>query len=110
MNTLLDVMTPEELADGEKVERYLSRAYADVFGGNPTQEQRDIVLVDMAHVVRYYDTTLITVPADEVKAIEQSRHTFRRILEALAYAGREPAGLHTAVLRSRHLYAEENQE
>ncbi len=73
-------------------------AYAALFNGRGGKLDADIVLVDLAVFTRYYDTTMQTVPAEQVKAQDAARGVFQRVLEALTRANVEPVGLHTAVL------------
>ena len=100
MRTILDVLPLEQANDPEQQSIRVATAYAAVFSGAGTLEDAELVLVDMAIFVRYYDTALPSVPAEEVKALDQRRAVFQRVLEAMTRAGHEPHGLHSAVLRS----------
>lgn len=76
----------------------IAEAYAQVFSGNGTKLDGEIVLVDLALFTRYYDTAMANASAEDVKAFDARRAVFQRVLEAMTLAGQEPQGLHRAVL------------
>lgn len=113
MRTLWDIAPPDKIEThyeaGVPVGRTLDAewsavrivaAYAAVFSGNGTSEDVDLVLVDLAQFTRYYDTAALDAPADQVKALDQRRAVFQRIMEALTKSGKPVEGLHSAVLRA----------
>lgn len=75
-------------------------AYAALFTGNGTQDDADLVLVDLASFSRYYDTTSLSASAHEAQALNQRRAVMTRVLTAMAKAGVEPNRLMTATLSS----------
>lgn len=85
----------------------LVSAYGALFSGRGTKEDADLVLVDLAQFTRYVNTTSLATPADVVKALDQRRAVFARVVEAVIQAGGDMDGLHKAVLVSPPLSAEE---
>lgn len=82
------------------VQQRVASAYANLFSGNGTVEDADIVLVDMAQFSRYYDTATLDMTGPQALAFAHRRAVLSRMLEALTFGGREPQGLLQAVLRS----------
>jgi hypothetical protein len=69
-----------------------------LFSGNGTKDDADLVLVDLAQFSRYYDTANLTDAPAALAAATQRRAVMQRIMDALAFSGREPQGLLSAVL------------
>lgn len=88
----------------------VAQAYAAVFTGNATQDDVDLVLVDLAQFSRYYDTTYDGAPAHEAMKMDQRRAPLTRILTAMAKMGVEPRGLLTAVLAAPDIEAQPSAE
>lgn len=107
--TLHEALSPEQLRDPATVQHRIAQAYASLMTGNGTEVDAGIVLVDLAFTTRYYDTTNMTTPAEQVKAFDARRTVFQRVLEGMTKLGEEPRGLHTAVLVSVPLYAEHEE-
>lgn len=82
-------------------------AYTAVFSGRGGVDDAELVLVDLAQFTRYLDTAALDTPAEVVKALDQRRAVFGRIIEALVSGGGNVDGLHRAVLVSPPLGAEE---
>lgn len=111
MRTVLDALPPEQQANPEAQSIRIAQAYAALFSGNGSKLDAEIVLVDLALFTRYYDTAMITMPAEHVKALDQRRAVFQRVLEAMTLASEEPRGLHAAVLTAPPIdHVEEIQE
>lgn len=85
----------------------VASAYAAMFEGRGSKDDADLVLVDLAVFTRYLDTTPLDTPAEIVKALDQRRAVFARIVEAVIGAGGNMDGLHRAVLATPAL-TEEN--
>lgn len=108
MRTVLDVLPEAKHSDPAAIQLRIAEAYAATFSGNGGIEDAEIVLVDMAQFTRYYDTAMMTTPADQVKAHDARRAVFQRVMEGMVAAGREPVGLLSAVLRAPAIDNEEN--
>lgn len=100
MRNILDVLAADIRDDPQAQSLRIAQAYAALFTGSGDKTDAELVLVDMAQFTRYYDTALLALPAEQVKALDQRRAVFQRILEAMTLAGEEPLGLIGAVLRS----------
>lgn len=100
MRTVLDILPPESRENQQLQSMRIAQAYAALFTGVGGIEDAEIVLVDMATFTRYYDTAMLHLPAEQVKALDQRRAVFQRIMEAMTLSGEEPKGLHGAVLRA----------
>lgn len=98
MKNVLDVLPADVAADSDVQSLRIAQAYAAVFTGAGSRDDAELVLVDMAIFTRYYDTAMFTMPPDQVKALDQRRAVFQRVLEAMTHAGAEPVGLLRAVL------------
>lgn len=83
----------------------IDSAYKAVFSGNGTVDDRDLVLVDLAHLTRYYDTVSLTADPSVVIAAAHQQTVLKRILIGL---GGEPQGLMAAVQTAPNPYIEEN--
>lgn len=96
-------------SDEKKIEmqKRIVGAYAAVFSGRGSKDDADLVLVDLARFTRYLDTAPLDAPADVVKALDQRRAVFARIVEAVIQAGGNVDGLHRAVLATPSTDAEE---
>lgn len=68
---------------GVLAQQKLREAYANVFSGNASREEADIVLVDLARTSGYYNTTSPQTPADELKYYEGQRSVFGRIYQMI---------------------------
>lgn len=105
MNTVDDLVPGAkavELSDEvlTAIQRRVASAYVELFSGNGSLDDASLVLVDLARFARYYDTTRLDMPADQVKALDQRRAVLQRILDAFAMSGRRLDDLHGAVLRT----------
>lgn len=111
MITLRDLFPPGEEGWTEEqvaaMQRRLASAYRNLFSGNGTAEDADLVLVDLARFTRYQDTTPLNTPADVAKALDQRRAVFVRIAEAVIMSGGNLDGLHRAVLMAPPIDVEE---
>lgn len=90
---------PEHLRlDPDAAALRVLQAYGALFTGTGSQEDADLVLVDLMQFTRYYDTANLAASPVELAAAAQRRAVAQRVLDALAKAGREPEGLLSAVL------------
>ena len=116
MMTVTTMFPPDsQTADGQwfhsdeqiaQMQNRVAEAYAAVFEGRGSRDDADLVLVDLAVFTRYLDTTPLDTPADIVKALDQRRAVFARIVEAVIGAGGNLDGLHRAVLATPALSEE----
>lgn len=117
MITITEIIKPDQMAADNvpfysdeqraRMQMRVSDAYAAMFEGRGSKDDADLVLVDLAVFTRYLDTTPLNTPADIVKALDQRRAVFARIVEAVIGAGGNMDGLHRAVLATPAL-TEEN--
>lgn len=56
------------------------QAYAALGNGNPSKEDCQIILVDLALATGYYHTTPAAMPAEQVKYAEGMRAVYGRIM------------------------------
>jgi hypothetical protein len=111
MRNIIDALPPEQQKDPVAQSRRIAQAYAALFSGNGGKLDAELVLVDLAIYTRYYDTAMITMPAEQVARLDAKRSVFQRVLEALTLAAEEPRGLHAAVLAAPPIdNVEETQE
>ena len=81
MQTLATILPPRDVR-GPKAQLGLREAYMAMFEmGNATQEQRDIVMVDLAKASGYYNTTSPDVSDGALRYAEGQRSIFARILQ-----------------------------
>lgn len=78
---------------GVLAQHRLRTAYINVFTGRASREDADIVLVDLARVSGYYNTTSPQTPADELKFYEGQRSVFGRIYSMINPSSRFMAEL-----------------
>ena len=83
----------------------IGQAYAALFEGRGSQEDADLVLVDLAQFVRYYDTASLTADPNVTIAAAHRRSVLQRIL---GYRGGEPPHFMDAVQTAPDLDTEEN--
>lgn len=90
-----------------KMQARIVSAYGAVFAGRGSTDDAALVLIDLARYTRYLDTTSLDTPSEIVKALDQRRSVFTRIVEAVIQAGGDFDGLHRAVLQTPQLDVEE---
>lgn len=95
---LNSVLPAEKRDDITAQQERVASAYGALFSGNGTKDDADLVLVDLAQFSRYYDTANLTDAPAALAAATQRRAVMQRIMDALAFSGREPQGLLSAVL------------
>ena len=100
VGNLNTVLPPDQRTDAAAQQERVVSAYGALFSGNGTKEDADLVLVDLALFSRYYDTATVTSDPAELAAAAQRRAVMQRIMDGLTISGREPIGLHSAVLGS----------
>ncbi len=100
------VLPPDQQTPEQQSARVASAYYA-LFTGNGTREDADLVLVDLAQFVRYYDTASLTVDPAVATATAHRRAVFQRII---GLSGGEPNGFMAAVATAPSLDTEENDQ
>ena len=106
MKTLLDVL-PGEPDKGEGLRR-LGSAYRAVFSANGTQDDVDLVLIDLAQVTRYYDTAKVDASPEAIVAVAHRKAVLDHILDAIEMSGGSIQGLRAATAEAPQLDNEEN--
>lgn len=97
--TVFDVLPERSRNIQAAVDERLVGAYKAFLAGHPSAEDCEIILVDLAQISGYYDTTLVDAPADQVKYVEGGRNVFSRILRCANAPFTEVQALHQAVIR-----------
>ncbi len=96
---------PTETRDNPEAQAArITSAYRALFSGNGGQEDADLVLVDLAKFVRYYDTASLTADPQTVVAAAHRQAVLKLILVG---RGGEPQGFMEAVLTAPDPYVEE---
>ncbi len=85
----------------------IDSAYRALFSGNGSREDADLVLVDLAYFVRYYDTVSLTADPQTVVAAAHRKSVLQRILIG---RGGEPQGFMEAVMTAPDPYTTEENE
>lgn len=106
MKTLLDIL-PGEPDQAEGLRR-VGSAYRAVFSANGTQDDVDLVLIDLAQFTRYYDTAKVDASPDAVVAAAHRKAVLDHILDAIEMSGGSVQGLRAATAVAPQLENEEN--
>lgn len=75
----------------------LVRAYQSVFRGNPSREQQEIVLADMAARSGFYKVTSPDVSSDVLRHVEGGRALFGHVFAMLTLTDEDIRAFETAV-------------
>jgi len=100
MRTVNEVLPPDLGDNPVMQEARIAEAYAAMFTGNGSLDDAGLVLIDLAQFCRYYDTAPLSATAEQVKALDQRRAVFQRVLEGIIKSGVKVDDLHGAVLRA----------
>lgn len=98
--SLSDVVPEEFLGDEVALETRLADAYRQLFSGNGSKEDADIVLVDLIVHARLFQALPTDASAAELRHYDGARGLLLRILEALNMPFDELASLHSAMLKT----------
>lgn len=103
--TVFDVL-PAGAQDAQSAEIRLITAYKAFIAGHPSSEDCEIILVDLASISGYYNTTLMDAPADQVKFVEGMRTIVGRIFRMADTTMTEIRALQQSVLREQQARGE----
>ena len=97
---VVQILPQERAGDRNAQLERVGSAYVALFTGNGSREDADLVLVDLAQFVRYYDTASLTADPVVTTASAHRRAVLQRIL---GMQGGEPNGFMAAVLTAPDL-------
>lgn len=98
---LLDLL-PKDAPKIEAATLRTQAAYKRFAEGNPTAEDCQIIMVDLAFASGYYNTTHPAMPAEQVKYAEGMRAVYGRIMRFVNMPLDEIAKYQDAVLRAQN--------
>lgn len=78
--SLADILGVKE-SRGPKAQDRIREAYAKLLGGNPTKQDIELVLVDLAKTSGYYNTTPPEASDAALRYAEGQRSVFARVLQ-----------------------------
>lgn len=99
--SVFDVLPEAARRSHHQAELRLISAYKAFVAGSPSSEDCEIILVDLASISGYYNTTLMDTPADQVKFVEGMRYAVSRIFRMADAPMTEIRALQSAVLQEQ---------